>query len=108
MGAAQVHAALEKLKALQDRFDAVPRESFISIMEEAAGKILLLPEAQAIEADGIAIADSASAALAAAVLPPGLNALGVVAAPKATDLMLHAFIAWLEHTYKDAVARGQS
>lgn len=101
-----LNALFAKVKSDRLKFQGLPQESAVQIIEEAIGKLLLLPSAQPIEADAIALADSGVGLLCNAFVPPGVNLVVSPIAVKGVDIGLHALILWLEDQYHKAQAQA--
>ena len=93
---------LAKLSRQREAFQGIPRQSAIEIVEEAIGKLLLLP---GVESSMIAGGDTAASFLLSAIAP---NVPFVPLEVKGLDLLLHAACALAEDKYKRAIAQGDA
>lgn len=97
-----LRAELARLRAV---YHDLPTESAFTIIEECIGKLLLLPEAQAPLAAGIAAADNVVGLLIGATVPvPMVSTLGV----KGVDVFLHFVVAWLQSKARAGAEKGSS
>lgn len=104
-----VDALIDKLTDDRLRYRNIPRESAVQIIEEAAGKLLSLPGVIPLEEKVISLADSGIGALVMALpLPPGINLVAAAGAAKGCDVVLHSFVAWLQHKYQAAEAAAEA
>jgi hypothetical protein len=99
---ADLSRLLEKMQGQREAFAGIPRESAGEILEEAIGKLLLLP---GVESATIAGADTAASLLLSAFAP---NAPFAALEVKGIDLLLHTVAAWLENKQRLAVAKGDA
>lgn len=98
----QLDRLLARLQEQRAAFEGVPRESAAQILEEAIGKLLLLPGVETAAISGI---DTAAGLLLSAFAP---NAPFAPLEVRGLDLFLHAVAAWLEGKEKAAIAKGDA
>lgn len=93
---------LAKLQEQRAAFDGIPRESAAQIVEEAIGKLLLLP---GVESASISALDTVSFLILSSIAP---NAPFVPLEEKGLELLFHGLMAWLENKERAAVAKGDA